>query len=127
MVTKKIKELEATKAKLVQLEKTVAVELRRELGALHGAYGFANVAAFVQAVKAAAKGGRKARRPAKSAKAPAGKAKRRRAVITDATRASVKKLAQAGKTGAEIAKALKISLPSVQYIKKALGLVKARK
>lgn len=127
MVTKKIKELEATKAKLVQLEKTVAVELRKELGALPEAYGFANVAAFLQAVKAAAKGGRKARRSAKSAKAPAGKAKRRRAVITDATRASVKKLAQAGKTGAEIAKALKISLPSVQNIKKALGLVKARK
>jgi hypothetical protein len=31
-----------------------------------------------------------------------------------------------GRTGAEIAKAVRISLPSVQNIKKALGLVKAR-
>ena len=48
------------------------------------------------------------------------------AKITDQTRSEVKKLVEGGKTGAEIAKALKISLPSVQNIKKALGLVKAR-
>ena len=124
MVTKKIKELEAAKARLAGLEKTVAVELRRELAALPGNYGFDGVGSFIKAVKAAAKGGK----PAKAAKAkqPARKARRRRAVITDATRAAVKKLAGAGKTGAEIAKALKISVPSVQNIKKALGLVKAR-
>jgi len=39
----------------------------------------------------------------------------------------VKKMTEAGKTGSNIAAALKISLPSVQNIKKALGLVKARK
>ena len=33
----------------------------------------------------------------------------------------------AGKTGAAIAKSVGISLPSVQNIKKALGLVQARK
>jgi len=48
-------------------------------------------------------------------------------VINDATRATVKKLVEAGKTGAQIAKEVRISLPSVQNIKKALGLVKARK
>jgi hypothetical protein len=52
--------------------------------------------------------------------------RRRRAVITDETRSSVKKLVGSGKTGTQIAKALGISLPSVQNIKKALGLVKAR-
>jgi hypothetical protein len=35
-------------------------------------------------------------------------------------------MVDAGRTGAEIAKALSISLPSVQNIKKALGLVKER-
>ena len=50
-----------------------------------------------------------------------------RAVITDATREEVKKLVADGKTGAEISEAVGISLPSVQNIKKALGLVKARK
>ncbi len=53
--------------------------------------------------------------------------KGRRAVITDDTRAEVKKMVQAGKTGSEIAKAVGISLPSVQNIKKALGLVEKRK
>lgn len=53
--------------------------------------------------------------------------KRPRAVITDKTRAKVKELVKAGKTGGQIAKATGISLPSVQNIKKALGLVEARK
>jgi transposase len=39
----------------------------------------------------------------------------------------VKKLVQDGKTGSEVAKLVGISLPSVQNIKKALGLVKERK
>jgi hypothetical protein len=125
MVTKQIKELEVTKAKMAALEKSIAKGLRRELAALPKEYGFASQNEFVKALKAAsgASPGRKGRRAAKAA----GKAKRRRrAVITDETRASVKKLVEAGKTGAQIAKALGISLPSVQNIKKALGLVKAR-
>jgi DNA-binding CsgD family transcriptional regulator len=42
-------------------------------------------------------------------------------------RAEVKKLFEAGQTGAEIANAVGISLPSVQNVKKALGLVTALK
>ncbi|HEY5079171.1 MAG TPA: helix-turn-helix domain-containing protein [Opitutaceae bacterium] len=125
MVTKQIKELEATKAKIVSLEKSIAKRLRRELATLHAKYGFDSIGEFTKALKSAAGlGGRGSR--SRAAKA-AGKAKRRsRAVITDATRASVKKLVEAGKTGSQIAKSLGISLPSVQNIKKALGLVKAR-
>lgn len=52
--------------------------------------------------------------------------KSKRAAITDAIRAQVRDLHRAGHTGAEIAKAVKISLPSVQNIKKALGLVRAK-
>ena len=52
--------------------------------------------------------------------------RRKRAVITDVTRSGVKKLVEAGKTGSQISKSLGISLPSVQNIKKALGLVKPR-
>jgi DNA-binding CsgD family transcriptional regulator len=44
--------------------------------------------------------------------------------VTDETRQAVKKLVQEHKTGVAIAKALKISLPTVQNIKKALGLVR---
>jgi DNA invertase Pin-like site-specific DNA recombinase len=125
MVTKQIKELEATKAKIVSLEKSIAKRLHRELASLHAKYGFDSLGEFTKALKSAAGiGGKKGRRsrPAKAAKAK----RRSRAVITDATRASVKKLVESGKSGSEIAKSLHISLPSVQNIKKALGLVKAR-
>lgn len=124
MVTKQIKELEATKAKLINLEKSIAKRLNRELVLLPIKYGFASLGEFVKALKAAPAGskGRKGKAPK-----AAGKTKRRkRSIITDATRASVKKLVEAGKSGSQIAKALGISLPSVQNIKKALGLVKAR-
>ena len=47
-------------------------------------------------------------------------------LLTDATRASVRELTEAGKTGKEIAATVGISLPSVQNIKKALGLVRKK-
>src|SRR5580692_11756814 len=94
MVTAKIKQLEATKAKLARLEQSVAAALRSELAGLPSAYGFDSARSFTRAVLAAAGG-----RGGKS-----GGKRRKRAVITDATRGLVKKLAEAGKTGAEIAR-----------------------
>jgi len=132
MVTDKIKELEAARAKLATLEQSIADELNKELAALPAKFGFASVGEFVRAVNAASGGGRGRRRgrpPGKGKAAGAkkgGRKRRTRAVITDETRAQVKKLVDAGKTGAEIAQTLKISIPSVQNIKKALGLVKER-
>ena len=128
MVTKQIRELEATKAKMALLEKSIAKRLSKELAALPGKYGF-SLEEFLAAVKSAAGKGPKGKRgrPAKSLVKSGVKAKRRkRSVITDETRASVKKLVETGKTGSQIAKSLGISLPTVQNIKKALGLVKAR-
>jgi DNA invertase Pin-like site-specific DNA recombinase len=121
VVSSKLKELEATRAKLASLEEEVQSELKKELAALPGKYGFASPEAFIEAVRAAT-GARRGRPAAKAA----GRSRRHRAVITDETRAQVKKLVEGGKTGAEIAKQLGISLPSVQNIKKALGLVKKR-
>ena len=133
MLTEKIKELAAAKAKVNELEQKIAAERVSELAGLPASFGFESVAAFVKAVRAAAgrkpvkrRKARKARKAAGKAKKPAKKKTRTRAKITDATRADVKKMVEAKKTGAEIAKALGISLPSVQNIKKALGLVKAR-
>jgi DNA-binding NarL/FixJ family response regulator len=139
MVTDKIKELEAARAKLANLEQSIAEELNRELASLPAKYGFASTSEFVSAVNAAGGGGggrtrgrRRGRPPGAVTAARAGAVKRvgrkrrTRAVITDETRAQVKKLVDSGKTGAEIAQTLKISVPSVQNIKKALGLVKAR-
>ncbi len=115
MITKKLQELEAAKAKISSLESAIAAELNKELSALPAKFGFSDVGTFIKAVKAAA-----------GKKGKTGKKRRTRAVITDATRAQVKKLVEAGKTGGEIATAVGISLPSVQNIKKALGLVKKR-
>ena len=131
MLPNKLKELEAARAKIASLEKSIATELNKELAALPAQYGFASAADFVAAVTKAA-GGRPGRKPGKvkvavAAKpATGGKKRRKRAKITEAMRAEVRKMAEAGKTGGEIAKAVKISLPSVQNIKKALGLVKKR-
>lgn len=130
MIANQIKEIEAARAKIAALEKSVEAAMNKELAALPGKYGFASVKAFATAVMAAAGSAGKGRAGAKSSAKPAAagaKKRRTRAVITDATRADVKKLVEAGKSGGAIAKALQISLPSVQNIKKALGLVKPRK
>ena len=124
MITKKIQELEATRAKVAGLEKAIAAQMNKELAALPGQFGFNDVKAFIKAIKAAAGGKRSGAKKSKAAKPAGGKKRRSRAVITDATRAQVKKLVEAGKTGGEIAKEVGISLPSVHNIKKALGLVK---
>lgn len=129
MVTDKLKELEATRAKLASLEESIQSELHKELAQLPAKYGFASADDFIDALRAATGAGRGRRgRKARSAAAKKGPGRKRRtrAVITDETRAQVKKLVEAGKTGGEIAKTLGISLPSVQNIKKALGLVKKR-
>ena len=128
MVTLKIRKLAALRQKLTRLQLAVDAELPRELAGLYREYGFADLESFLGAVRAAAGGRGGARRPGrpkKTAAAPAPKA-RKRARITDAIRARVKKLVEAGKTGSQIAKAVGVSLPSVQNIKKALGLVKSK-
>lgn len=122
MVTDKLKTLAATRARVAELEKSIAAELNRELATLPAKYGFDCLPAFFDAVRAATRG--KSR--GASSKAPGSK-RRKRAIITSETRNKVKSLVEGGKTGAEIAKLVGISLPSVQNIKKDLGLVKARK
>lgn len=117
MNTLLLQKLEAARAKVASLEAKVAQDRLGELSALPARFGFETVRAFISAVRAATKG---------DVHTKAG-GRRKRARITDAVRAEVKELAEAGKTGAEIANIVGISLPSVQNIKKALGLVKARK
>jgi hypothetical protein len=120
MVTNKIKLLKTTKAKVAKLEQAIKREMARELASLPRKYGFSSTQAFLDAVRSVA-----GRSLLKGGKKIAGQ-RRKRAVITAATKAKVKELVTAGKTGSEVAKAVGISLPSVQNIKKALGLVKAR-
>ena len=126
MVTPKIKALAAARARVVELEQAIATELNHELAGLPAQFGFADVKSFAAAVLTATGGKRRPGRKVNAAK-PVPRKRRKRAIITDATRAEVKELVKAGKSGTEIAKAVGISLASVQKIKSAAGLVKKRK
>jgi DNA invertase Pin-like site-specific DNA recombinase len=111
--------LAALKAQVAALEAKLSRE-NRKLAVLPAKYGFKSMDAFITALRAASGG-----TASNSASTPSGR--KPRAKITPETKAKVKELVKADKTGSEIAKALNISLPSVQNIKKELGLVKARK
>lgn len=134
MFNEQLAKIEKAKADIAAAEAKLASERISALAKLPGDYGYDNLNAFIKAVKAAyrkggksaekGKPGRKPKAGAKAPKAKGGKGKRTR--ITDEIKSQVKALAEAGKTGSEIAKALGISLPSVQNIKKAFGMVKVR-
>jgi DNA invertase Pin-like site-specific DNA recombinase len=115
-----LKKIEAYQKEIARL-KSGMIRLNRKLLKLPGRFGFKTMGEFIAALKRAEKdaGGK--------VRGAATVARRKRAVITDEVKAQVKALLGQGKTGAEVAKAVKISLPSVQNIKKALGLVKKRK
>jgi hypothetical protein len=112
-----VKELESAKAKVTELTELLEKELGQKLAGLPAEYGFADMKSFIKALKNAAGAGSRKRRAKKAG----------RSRITPEIKDQVKALVKAGKTGAEIAKELGISSASVQNIKKALGLVKARK
>ena len=120
MINPIIRRLAQARATAVKLEQSFV----RELASLPKAYGFDSLKEFIAAVEASGRGKRSG---AKRAKKPSKPKTRKRAVITDSVRAKVKALLKAGKSGSQIAKAVGISLPSVQNIKKALGLVKKLK
>jgi len=141
--------LEEKKAELVRLEAELLEAREKELIALPAQVGLGSVDELIKALAAFAsprlKGllGGKAAGPRitsagastaagtparKSAKtAPDGTSvRRKRATITDEIKALVKRLSEEGKTGAEIAAAAGVSLPSVANIKRELGLTKPR-
>ncbi len=128
MILEQIKELTQLKVAVAKLEAQVAAELPAALAALPEKFDYPSLKSFIKALKQAA--GRKPKmrkkaKVAKAAKAPKA-AKRKRAKITDEIRAQVKAALESGQKAAAVAKAAGISLPSVQNIKKQLGLVKVR-
>ena len=126
MITDQLKQLAAARANVAELETVIAEVRKAELAALPARYGFADVDAFIAAVQAARRKLR-AGKPIHTQPTGLPGRKRPRAKITHEIRAEVKKMTQAGKPGSAIAKALKISLPTVHNLRKALGLVKPRK
>lgn len=110
------------------------MKFNQKLLKLPAKFGFKSIDEFIQALRRAEHGKtivvtRKRQRKASEAVnlgVRNAKAKRKRATITPEIKQKVKSLLAAEKTGAEIAKAVEISLPSVQNIKKELGLVTKR-
>lgn len=131
MFNEQLAKIEKAKADIAAAEAKLSADRVAALAKLPADFGYDNLNAFIKAVKASygkggkGKPGRKAK-VAAAAKAPKAAKKGKRAKITDEIKAQVKALAEGGKTGQEIAKALGISAPSVQNIKKAFGMVKAR-
>jgi len=124
MVIDKIKQLADLKAKAAKLEASLEAQRPAALAALPAEFGFDSLAAFIKALKQAA--GRKYK--VRKTKVPkvAKTRKSKRTKITDEVKAAVKAAAEAGKTGAVIAKELGISAASVQNVKKEFGLTKPR-
>lgn len=119
MLSDKIAKIKVYQKRLAVLEKEVAANVHKELAALPGKYGFGTMKEFIRTLAKVGKGKRKA-----AAKAGT---RRKRAKITPETKAKVKAAVAAEKTSKQIAEELGISVPSVQNIKKELGLVKKRK
>lgn len=111
-----LKQIAEYKTRLAALEK----KLHGELAKLPARFGFKSADEFLAAFRAATGSKAAARAP----KAATGR--KARVEITPAIVAKVKELVAGGKTGGDIAESVGISLPSVQNIKRKLGLVKKR-
>ncbi|MEK7234874.1 MAG: helix-turn-helix domain-containing protein [Elusimicrobiota bacterium] len=127
MITKKIKELESLRSKAADLQSQIESERKSELAILPHEYGYDSLKEFIKALKAAAGSRRKGRgRKMTSKKAASKSGKRTYTKITPVMKAKVIAAVKADKTGSAIVKEFGLSLPSVQNIKKAAGLVKKR-
>lgn len=120
MVINKIKQLADYQHKVAALQKKIERERARALAGLPEKYGYAGAAELIKAIRAAAgaSGKRRGRKPGRH---------RKHARITAELRGKIKAALQAGQTGGRVAADFGVSLPSVYNIKKAAGLVKARK
>jgi hypothetical protein len=121
MVSDKFKQLADYQQKVAALQKKIERERVTALASLHQKYGFGSPAELIRAIRAASgpAAGKRAGRP--------GGGHRKYARISPELRQKIKAALQAGKTGGQVAAAFGISVPSVYNIKKASGLVKARK
>jgi hypothetical protein len=120
MVTEKLKQLTEYQTKVVELQNSIELERKEALAHLHVEYGFESPAELIKAIRVAT-GATVARRSS------GGVRRRKHARITPELREKVVAALQGGMKGAQAAEEFGISLPSVHNIKKASGLVKARK
>ena len=114
MITDKLKQLAEAETKARKLKEAIERERAKELAVLPQKYGYGSLREFVAALKAVA--GKKASRRRK-----------KRTRITPKLKTDVVRGLKGGKAASAVAKESGISVASVNLIKKAAGLVKARK
>jgi hypothetical protein len=114
-----VRKLEQKQAELEQIRSQLEARRLKRLQALPGELGFASIHELIAALEVAA-GGRKLR----SATGPSRGSKRAR--LTPQVREQIQAALQAGRAGAEVARAFGISYPTMHKLKTQLGLVKGR-
>lgn len=119
MATKKLEKIREYTKTLSQFESEVGATVQK-LRELPTRMGFDSMDELIEALQLTRAPGALAR-PVDSQTQ-----KRVRAVITPSIRGKVDKLWRSGKTAAEIAKTLRVSVPTVFNIRKRLGLVRDR-
>lgn len=122
MVNDKIKQLASYQEKVAELKQEIERERGRSLAHLHEDFGFASPQELIRAIRAAA-GSRQGRR----SRGRGARRHRKHTRITPEMKQKIKTALQAGQTGGKVAATFGISLPSVYNLKKAFGLVKARR
>lgn len=108
MLNSKIKEIEEYKEKIAQLEEAIEAERRAQLMNLHAELGYQNPQKLIEALQEATRASRKGKRT----------------VISEELRDQIKQALLAGNSGAATAREFGVSVPTIQNIKKELGLVK---
>jgi hypothetical protein len=124
MVTDKIKELAEIEAKAAELKISIEQERMVELAALPEKYGYSSMKELIAALKSVG-GDKKKKKTIKKKAAP--KVRRKRAKITPEIKDGIVKALNEKKSASAIAAEFKVSVASVNLIKKAAGLTKARK
>jgi hypothetical protein len=123
--------LQQAEAQVEALRKKVGKERSGRLKTLHLSFGFDSRDELIEALTGLGGSRRPGRPPAVAAAsrsaAPVARKKRKRARITAEMKAEIIKAIKEGSSGLTVAKRFSISSQSVQNIKKAAGLVQARK
>jgi len=121
--------LHKAEAQVQQLRKKAASERAERLKGLHLSFGFEAREELIEALVALGGGRRRAgsRAAGTASNTPAAKTRAKRSRITPEMKAEIIQAIKAGESGVATAKRFSISGQTVQNIKKAAGLVQARK
>jgi hypothetical protein len=123
--------LQQAEAQVQQLKKRLVNERSQRLQQLHESLGFASRSELIEALVALqggrARGGSGAASPAAAAGAAPALRASKRARLTPDMKAQILKAIRDGEPGTSVAKRFGISVQTTQNLKKAAGLVQARK